>query len=78
MYTIIISDDKSIQAQKLLMFLKSLTQTADYNFLQIIEEKNFDVSKETKNELDFRYKHFLKHYNEYSDWDDIKQKYLKQ
>ena len=53
------------------------TFAIDYDFLQIEKENTTNLSKELNQELDFRYEHFLKHSNEYKDWDEIKHKYLK-
>lgn len=67
--------DNSPQAKSLLLMLQSFAM--DYNFLQIEKEEN-NLSDELKEELDFRYEHFLEHGNEYKDWETIKHKYVLQ
>ncbi len=75
-YTIKISETNSELAKNLLFYLKSLAETEEYNFLQIIDSDEGFLSKELKDELDFRYEHFLQNHEEFSDWDDVKHKYL--
>jgi hypothetical protein len=75
-YTIKINDDQTVQAQSLLKFLKSLSETKDYSFLVIEKEYDGDLSESLIEELDVRYKHLLKHRKSYKNWDKIKDKYL--
>jgi len=75
-YTIKIKETNSDLAKNLLFYLKSLSETEEYNFLQIIEPDDVALSKEVKKELDFRYEHFLQHHEKYNDWEDVKHKYL--
>ena len=67
--------DNSPQAKSLLLMLQTFAM--DYNFLQIEKEES-NLSEELKEELDFRYEHFLEHGNEYKDWETIKHKYVLQ
>ena len=67
--------DNSPQAKSLLLMLQTFAM--DYNFLQIEKEES-NLSDELKEELDFRYEHFLEHGNEYKDWETIKHKYVQQ
>ncbi len=76
-YTIKINKTDSNLAKNLLWYLKSLTETKEYDFLQIIEEDEDVLSEEHKQELDKRYEHFLKHHENYQDWDTVKHKYVK-
>ncbi|PID88829.1 MAG: hypothetical protein CSA15_00050 [Candidatus Delongbacteria bacterium] len=76
-YTIRINNTNSNLAKNLLWYLKSLTETSEYDFLQIIEEDEDILSDEQKKELDNRYKHFLNHYEEYQDWETVKNQYIK-
>ncbi|MBN2893434.1 MAG: hypothetical protein JXL97_16290 [Bacteroidales bacterium] len=76
-YTIKINKTDSNLAKNLLWYLKSLTETEEYDFLQIIEEDDSILSDETRKELDARYEHFLTHYEEYPDWEMVKNKYIK-
>ncbi len=73
-YTIRIQATKSQLAKDLLWYLKNLSKTKEYDFLQIIEEDDSVLSEEQKNELDLRYEHFLHNYQDYPDWEDVKQK----
>ncbi len=75
-YTIKISETNSDLAKNLLFYLKSLAENEEYNFLHIIEPDEDLLSKELKEELDLRYEHFLKHHENYNDWEDVKHKYL--
>jgi hypothetical protein len=76
-YTIKITDDKTLQAKSLLKFLESLSETKEYSFL-IIEKENEDkLSENLLEELDVRYKHFLKNKKTFKNWDEIKEKYSK-
>jgi hypothetical protein len=77
-YTIIINKTESDLARNLLGYLKSLTQTKEYDFLQVIENEDNALSAEQMKELDHRYEHFLEHKPEYAEWEDVKQKYVKQ
>ncbi len=74
-YNIKITNDNSPQAKSLLLMLQTFAM--DYNFLQIEKEEN-NLSDELKEELDFRYEHFLEHGKEYKDWETIKHKYVLQ
>ncbi len=76
-YTIKISKTDSNLAKHLLWYLKSLTETSEYDFMQIIEEDDDILSDELKKELDNRYEHFLNHHKEYQDWESIKNEYVK-
>lgn len=76
-YTIIIKKTESDLAKNLLRYLKSLTDTKEYDFLQIIEEDEDVLSEKQKKELDKRYNHFLQHHDNYPDWEDVKHKYVK-
>lgn len=62
-FTIRIEKTESELAKNLLTFLQSLTQTKEYDFLQIIEEEEDILSEEQKKELDLRYEHFLQNKN---------------
>ena len=73
-YTIKINQTESDLAKKLIWYLQSLTQTKEYDFLQIIEDLDSSMPNEQK-ELDIRYEHFLLHKDEYSDWADVKHKF---
>ena len=73
-YNITITNDSSLQAKSILMMLRTLAM--DYDFLQIEQESL--LPEDLKQELDFRYEHFLNHADEYKDWDAIKHKYVKQ
>jgi len=75
-YNIKITNDSTPQAKSLLMMLK--TFALDYDFLQIEMEDENIISEDLKEELDFRYEHFLNHSDEYNDWDTIKHKYIQQ
>jgi len=75
-HTIKITDDKTLQAKSLLAFLKSLSETKDYSFLQIEQGNEELPSNELVKELDFRFEHFVKHGHTYKDWEDIKTKYI--
>lgn len=77
-YTIKITKTKSNLAKNLLWYLKSLTETEEYDFLQIIEEDEDVFSDEVKQELDNRYEHFLQNHENYQDWETVKHKYVKQ
>ncbi|MBT3208841.1 MAG: hypothetical protein HN704_06245 [Bacteroidetes bacterium] len=74
-YNIKILNDSTPQAKSLLMMLKSLA--IDYDFLQIEQEDENNLSTDLMEELDYRYEHFVTHANEYKDWDTIKHKYMK-
>jgi len=74
-YTIRIQATKSQLAKDLLWYLKNLSKTKEYDFLQIIEEDDSVLTDEQKNELDLRYEHFLQNYQDYPDWEDVKQKF---
>jgi hypothetical protein len=76
-YTIKIDATESELARNLLRYLKSLTQTKEYEFLQVIEDDENPFSEDQKTELDLRYEHFLQHQHEYPDWEDVKEKYVK-
>ena len=76
-YTIKIDKTDSNLAKNLLQYLKSLTETKEYDFMQIIEEEEESMSGELKRELDNRYEHFQNHHKEYQDWEAVKEKYLK-
>ena len=76
-YAIKINKTDSNLAKNLLWYLKSLTETKEYDFLQIIEEDGDVLSDELKQELDNRYEHFLNHHEEYQDWETVKHKYVK-
>lgn len=77
-YTIRINDLNSELAKQLVWYLKSLSSTKEYDFLQIIEDKESStLTAEQKQELDKRYEHFLQHHEEYPDWEDVKSKYIK-
>ncbi|MDF1548048.1 MAG: addiction module protein [Bacteroidales bacterium] len=76
-YSIQIKDTESELAKKLLDYLRSLAKTKEYDFLKITDEDELALSEEQKDELDQRYEHFLKHHEKYSDWDEVKHKYLK-
>jgi hypothetical protein len=71
-YTIKISKTESHLAKNLLWYLKSLSETKEYDFMQIVEDDEAVLSKEVKQELDDRYEHFLKHHQEYTDWEEVK------
>ncbi len=77
-YTIKINKTESRLAQNLLQYLKSLTKTKEYDFLQITEDDDNTATKEQKEELDNRYEHFLQNHEEYPAWEDVKHKYVKQ
>jgi hypothetical protein len=77
-FTIRIEKTENKLAKNLLTYLQSLTQTKEYDFLQIIEEEECILSEEQKNEFDLRYSHFLQHHDEYPDWEDVKHKFLQQ
>jgi len=77
-YTIRIEKTENKLAQNLFVYLKSLTQTKEYDFLQIIEDEENLLSEDQKKELDLRYEHFLQHHHEYPDWEDVKHKFLQQ
>ena len=77
-YTIKINKTDSHLAKNLLWYLKSLSETKEYDFMQIIEEDEDILSDELKQELDNRYEHFLNHHEEYPEWETVKHKYLKQ
>lgn len=49
----------------------SLVKVYDY-FVKEIDAKNQSISKELKEELDFRYNHFEKNYSDYQNWEEIK------
>lgn len=74
-YTIKINHTESKLAENLLQFLKSLTDTKEYDFLQVIEEEENFLSEDMKDELDSRYEHFLLHHTEYPEWEEVKSKY---
>ncbi len=76
-YTIKISKTESNLAKNLLWYLKSLSETKEYDFMQIIEDDETIISQEVKKELDDRYEHFLRHRDDYLDWDEVKNNYLK-
>ncbi len=76
-YTIIIKQTESDLAKNLLRYLKSLTDTKEYDFLQIIEKDEDALSEKQKKELDKRHNHFLEHHDNYPDWEDVKHKYVK-
>ncbi len=71
-FTIKIEHSESKQAKNLIQYLKSLTQKKEYDFLQVLENEEPGLTVEQKKELDKRYEHYLKHHQEYKDWDDIK------
>ncbi len=75
-YTIKIHQTDSDLAKRLLLYLKSLSQTKEYEFLEIEEEETGEMSHEMANELDIRYEHFLKHHEEYPDWEEVKHKFI--
>lgn len=75
---IIINETESDLAKNLLGYLKSLTQTKEYDFLQVVESEENALPIELKKELDSRYEHFLQHKPEYAEWEDVKNKYLHQ
>ena len=75
-YTIKITNDETMQAKSLLVFLESLAQTKEYSFLKIELEKDI-LDTELMEALNYRFEHFLKNVNDYKDWDDIKEKYIK-
>lgn len=75
---IIINDTESDLAKNLLGYLKSLTQTKEYDFLQVVESEENAFSIELKKELDSRYEHFLQNKPEYAEWEDVKHKYIQQ
>ena len=77
-YTIRIEKTENKLAQNLFVYLKSLTQTKEYDFLQIIEDEENMLSEDQKKELDLRYEHFLQHHHEYPDWEDVKHKFIQQ
>ena len=77
-YTIKINKTDSHLAKNLLWYLKSLSETKEYDFMQIIEEDEDILSDESKQELDNRYEHFLNHHGEYPEWETVKHKYLEQ
>lgn len=62
-FTIRIEKTENKLAKNLLTYLQSLTQTKEYDFLQIIEEEEDILSEEQKKELDLRYSHFLQNKN---------------
>lgn len=74
-YTIKINQTDSKLAENLLFYLKSLTQTKEYDFMQIIEDEDDLLSDSLKKELDYRFDHFLNHHQDYPDWEDVKHKY---
>jgi len=74
---IIINESESDLAKNLLGYLKSLTQTKEYDFLQVVEEEENILSVEQRKELDRRYEHYLLHKSEYAEWEDVKHNYLK-
>ncbi len=76
-YTIKINKTDSSLAKNLIWYLKSLTETSEYDFMQIIEEDEDILSDELKKELDSRYEHFLNHHEEYKDWEAVKHQYIK-
>ncbi|MCK5538536.1 MAG: hypothetical protein KAI79_17050 [Bacteroidales bacterium] len=77
-YTIKIERLDSDLAKNLYWYLKNLTKSKEYDFLQIIEEsEDATLTEEQKIELDFRYQHFMKNKEDFEDWDDLKQKYMK-
>jgi hypothetical protein len=75
-YTIKIHHSESDLAKRLLCYLKSLAQTNEYEFLEIVEEENEMLSKDLTDELDRRFDHFLTHHDEYPDWEEVKGKYV--
>jgi len=77
-FTIRIEKTENKLAKNLLVYLKSLTQTKEYDFLQIIEDEEDMLSEDQKKELDLRYEHFLQHHHKYPDWEDVKHKFLQQ
>jgi len=77
-FTIRIEKIENKLAKNLLVYLKSLAQTKEYDFLQIIEDEEGMLSEDQKKELDLRYEHFLQHHHEYPDWEDVKHKFLQQ
>jgi len=72
-YTIKISDTESKLAENLVSYLKSLSETSEYQFIQVTDDS--EVDQVFRNELDNRYKHFLDHREEFLDWDAVKLKY---
>jgi hypothetical protein len=76
-YTIKITDNQTELAKSLLFYLKSLTKSPEYSFLEIEQDKENELSDEIKEELDFRLEHFEKNKHNFNNWDDIKYKYLK-
>ncbi len=75
-HTIKITNSDNILAKNLLNYLKSLAEDKEYDFLQIIEEEE-SFSEEINQEMNDRYEHYLKHHNEYEDWESIKNKFIK-
>lgn len=73
---IIINETESDLAKNLLGYLKSLTQTKEYDFLQVVESEENPLPLELKKELDNRYEHFLQNKTEYAEWEDVKHKYI--
>lgn len=75
-YTIRIHQTESDLAKRLFWYLKSLSQTKEYEFLEVEEDETGEISHELANELDIRYEHFLKHHEEYPDWEEVKHKFI--
>jgi putative addiction module component (TIGR02574 family) len=68
-YTIKI-DDSSKQAQSIINLLNALAK--DYDFLEIIEEEEFELTPEQEAELERRYELFLKDPNKGKSWEEVK------
>jgi hypothetical protein len=74
-YTIKIHQTESDLAKRLLWYLKSLAQTNEYGFLEIVEDDSDILSKDLTDELDRRFEHFLEHHDEYPEWEEVKKKF---
>ena len=76
-YTFQISDVSS-QSQSIINML--LTLSKDYDFLKVLpeqdEEGEYELSSEQEEELDRRYKNFLKNPRNGKSWNELKQTLL--
>jgi hypothetical protein len=76
-YTFQISD-VSPQSQGIINMLLALSK--DYDFLKVLtepdEEREYELSPEQENELDRRYKNFLKNPQNGKSWNEVKQTLL--
>ncbi|MDT3740110.1 MAG: hypothetical protein RO257_11505 [Candidatus Kapabacteria bacterium] len=75
-YTIKITDNQTELAQSLLFYLKSLAKSPEYSFLEIQHVDDNQLDDELIKELEQRFEHYQANKNNYSDWENIKHKYI--